>query len=119
MEEDSLRMDVSKAGRTMSRKAVDKHEADQAGANEKPELVEQPAASEQTHRVDARFDVALEGAIGTEQQQGTDGLTAAEQQLIYRYFPASPSLEMRLYKPDMSTNKVDPGSVGSRVDIRG
>ncbi len=60
-------------------------------------------------------------AAGSSQknQQNLEGLTPAEQQLIYRYFPESPSLELRLYKPDMSTNKVDPGSVGSRVDLRG
>ena len=47
------------------------------------------------------------------------GLNADEQQMIYRYFPESPNLELRLYKQDMSTNKVIPGSVGSRVDLRG
>lgn len=51
--------------------------------------------------------------------QPLEGLTPDEQQLIYRYFPESPSLQLRLYKPDMSADKVDPGSVGSRVDIRG
>ena len=51
--------------------------------------------------------------------QPLEGLTPDEQQFIYRYFPESPSLQLRLYKPDMSADKVDPGSVGSRVDIRG
>ncbi len=77
----------------------------------------------------ARFEHALEGAIELEDAAKPasharataplGGLSQAEQQMIYRYFPEAPSLELRLYKPDLSTNKVDPGSVGSRVDLRG
>ena len=76
------------------------------------------------------FVNTLEGAIDRKEdislapdtlQPGASlpGLSPDEQNMIYRYFPESPSLELRLYKPDMSTNKVDPGSVGSRVDLRG
>ena len=78
----------------------------------------------------SKFINTLEGAIErkeeitlqTEQQssiKSAPGLSVDEQQMIYRYFPESPNLELRLYKQDMSTNKVTPGSVGSRVDLRG
>ncbi len=86
------------------------------------------AAETNTSRA-SKFGTTLEGVIDRDdditgnlessQSPNLEGLSPAEQQLIYRYFPESPSLELRLYKPDMSTNKVDPGSVGSRVDVRG
>ena len=78
----------------------------------------------------ATFINTLEGAIERKEdaspqhdpkavQTTMAGLSQDEQQMIYRYFPESPNLELRLYKQDMSTNKVTPGSVGSRVDLRG
>ncbi len=87
-----------------------------------------PEAEEQTAPA---FKTTLDGALETGEPPDNHtnslanlatelpGLTRDEQQMIYRYFPASPSLELRLYRPDLSTNKVDPGSVGSRVDLRG
>ena len=68
--------------------------------------------------IERKDDVSLSSDISSS-TGSMPGLTMDEQQMIYRYFPESPSLELRLYKPDMSTNKVDPGSVGSRVDLRG
>lgn len=73
------------------------------------------------------FDNTLAGAVeNTEEVSHQNavnthipGLSTDEQRMIYRYFPESPNLEVRIYKQDMSTNKVTPGSVGSRVDIRG
>ena len=78
-----------------------------------------------------RFGTTLEGAIERTEVQPSEatragnqppkleGLSSDEQNMIYRYFPESPTLALKLYKPDLSTNKVDPGSVGSRVDLRG
>lgn len=130
MEEDGGRQDAKRIDLPHSGNPVNKDAADQASTRDtvnktithEPARVADPGA-----RTAARFDSALGGAIGSVAGNGVnqpvrqplDGLTADEQQLIYRYFPESPSLELRLYKPDMSTNKVDPGSVGSRVDLRG
>ena len=68
---------------------------------------------------DRKEDVQLRVEDHTLASRPMPGLSVDEQQMIYRYFPESPSLELRLYKPDLSTNKVDPGSIGSRVDLRG
>ncbi len=128
MEEDGGRQDAKRVDLPHAGNPGNKDAADQASARDtvnktiahEPSNVADPGA-----RTAARFDSALGGAInrtagnGTNQPGQLDGLSADEQQLIYRYFPESPSLELRLYKPDMSTNKVDPGSVGSRVDLRG
>lgn len=130
MEEDGGRQDAKRVDLPHAGTAANKDAAAQAGTRD---LVNKTTPREPAQTTDpgahaaARFGPTLEGAIGRVEgngvnqsgQQPIDGLSADEQQLIYRYFPASPSLELRLYKPDMSTNKVDPGSVGSRVDLRG
>ncbi|MEM8487685.1 MAG: hypothetical protein AAF564_19190 [Bacteroidota bacterium] len=121
--QDAKRVDLPHAGTQANKDAADQASARDAvnkALTHEPANVADPGA-----RTAARFGSTLEGAIDrvkgndVNQQQVLDGLSADEQQLIYRYFPASPSLELRLYKPDMSTDKVDPGSVGSRVDLRG
>lgn len=106
-------------------------------ATPKETITEQEALNNQTtskvQEVDetssSRFINTLEGAIDRKDEvtlqednsipSALPGLSMDEQQMIYRYFPESPNLELRLYKQDMSTDKVIPGSVGSRVDIRG
>lgn len=47
------------------------------------------------------------------------GLNQAEQQMIARYFPESPTMSMRLYGSNRSAQHVNPGAVGSRLDLRG
>ena len=84
--------------------------------------VEEPAVSRFINTLDGALDNKEELSIQTDRAitpAALPGLSADEQQMIYRYFPESPSLELRLYKQDMSTNRVTPRSVGSRVDIRG
>lgn len=50
----------------------------------------------------------------------TDGdLTAQEQQMIQNNFPERPELSMRLYGPSRGAETVNPGTVGSRLDVRG
>jgi hypothetical protein len=46
-------------------------------------------------------------------------LTAQEQQMIENNFPERPELSMRLYGRSRGTETVNPGSVGSRLDVRG
>lgn len=46
-------------------------------------------------------------------------LTAQEQQMIDQHFPEKPELAMRLYGPGRNTQTVNPGAVGSRLDVRG
>lgn len=125
LEEEGLRPD---AKRTEPGHARQKADAALAGPGEK---VDQPTAPDQatvseSGTVNARFDATLEGAIDkpdaardSRAAGALEGLSNDEQKMIYRYFPESPSLKLRLYKQDMSSNKVDPGSIGSRVDLRG
>ncbi len=127
LEDEALRPENK---RTEGRQTPGKTDAELAGTNEK---IDPSSARDQANPADAstqsaRFDSTLEDAIDksdasragdTKIPQKLDGLSSDEQSMIYRYFPESPSLELRLYKQDMSAKKVDPGSVGSRVDIRG
>ena len=129
-EDDGQRPDQKKANIAQHGNGLNPSDNDSKTAHEK---VEQAAKEEQTTNIDtgartagfsntigdAGASILSEGVADGSAPQPLEGLTPDEQQLIYRYFPESPSLNMRLYKPDMSTNKVDPGSVGSRVDIRG
>ena len=91
--------------------------------NTRPAPAEEAAAS--------RFGTSLESAIEKNESidatpgrnagspANLEGLSADELKMIHRYFPEVPNLELKLYKSDLSTDKVDPGSVGSRVDFRG
>ncbi len=133
-EDDGQRPDQKKANIAQHGNGLNPSDNDSKTAHEK---VEQAAKEEHATNVDAGArattgfgnalgevadvgaSVSNEGIADGSAPQPLEGLTPDEQQLIYRYFPESPSLKLRLYKPDMSTNKVDPGSVGSRVDIRG
>ncbi len=70
----------------------------------------------------AAFGNALEGALDKPSAAGAESappLTPDEQQMIYRYFPEAPGLALRLYDQKLAAKKVDPGSVGARVDVRG
>ena len=102
---------------------LDEPESASHNAQSRPQAPDEASAS--------RFQNTLEGVIDRTEDSTTNqdaisnstsvlpGLSVDEQQMIYRYFPESPRLELRLYKPDLSTDKVDPGSIGSRVDLRG
>lgn len=134
LDDDGLRPDPKKADLSQPDKALSKSVGEEAGNQEKvdPTTVRnQAGVTEPGAQTAARFGATLEGAIDRPEEAGhlnpkdartpqpLEGLSADEQQLIYRYFPESPSLKLRLYKQDMSADKVDPGSVGSRVDIHG
>lgn len=47
------------------------------------------------------------------------GLSTAERQMIDRYFPPSETMTLRLYGPGHGTRTLDPGSIGSRLDLQG
>ncbi|MEP0548541.1 MAG: hypothetical protein ABJF88_16520 [Rhodothermales bacterium] len=47
----------------------------------------------------------------------TSALSADEQQMIDRYFPPQPKLELRLYGPGREAQTVSPGAVGGRLDL--
>lgn len=128
-EDESLHIDQQKADG--SQKSQGNAEGIKTTASDDPKGIS-PESLQQLQENDeaqgARFEHALEGAIEEDASKSASqarpatplkGLSQAEQQMIYRYFPEAPGMELRLYKPDLSTNKVDPGSVGSRVDLRG
>lgn len=46
-------------------------------------------------------------------------LTKAEEQMIDRFFPPTPALSLRLYGPGRTTHNLNPGALGSRLDLRG
>lgn len=48
-----------------------------------------------------------------------DGLTPVEQQMINRYFPKSESMTLRLYSANRNAQTINPGAVGTRLDVRG
>ena len=121
-EEESLHIEPAKTDAARQRSASNT-ESQSASGKDLNTATEETGAN--------RFGTTLDGALETrdihapeagraaKQPPTLEGLSAEEQNMIYRYFPESPSLELRLYKSDLSTNKVDPGSVGSRVDLRG
>ena len=136
LEEEGLRSDAKKDAKKSDQRpgkqVPGNPDAEPAGPGEQ---LDQAALRDQANSLEAsaapaRFDATLEGAIdksdapqhaaGIARHTGKlEGLSNEEQQMIYRYFPESPSLDLRLYKQDRSPDKVDPGSVGSRVDVRG
>ncbi len=50
---------------------------------------------------------------------GQEGLSSVEQQMIDRYFPTSETITMRLYGADRSAETINPGAVGSHLDVQG
>lgn len=122
---DQQKADASQKGQGTADGSKTAAAEDLKGAS--PESLQQLHEKEEAQGV--RFEHALEGAIDLDEAAKSashartvaplEGLSQAEQQMIYRYFPEEPGMELKLYKPDLSTNKVDPGSVGSRVDLRG
>lgn len=129
-EDDASRENAKRIDLVQSKSTLGKGDPEQVDSQEKVDQ-RSPSNIEQGTDTKAKFDSTLGGAIDRPEEVGDNkslghinpqqlnGLTQDEQQLIHRYFPESPSLELRLYKPDMSTDRVDPGSVGSRVDLRG
>jgi hypothetical protein len=74
----------------------------------------------QPQEVQPRPEVAAARPPAAPQQaRAANGLSQAEQQMIDRYFPASPGLSLRLYGADRSAQQVNPNGVGSRLDLRG
>lgn len=66
------------------------------------------------------FGAALEGAMDRPAGPvASPDLSPDEQQMILRYFPEAPGLALRIYDQNSSSRKVDPGSLGARVDLRG
>lgn len=54
-----------------------------------------------------------------EAASATQELSAAEREMIQRKFPQDPDLSMRLYGPNRSTQKVNPGVLGQNLDVSG
>ncbi len=50
---------------------------------------------------------------------GVEGLSLVEQQMIDRYFPTSEAMTMRLYGANQGAETINPGAVGSHLDVRG
>ena len=50
---------------------------------------------------------------------GQEGLSQVEQRMIDRYFPTSETITMRLYSANRSAETINPGAVGSHLDIQG
>ncbi len=46
-------------------------------------------------------------------------LSAAEEQSIRGQFPQSPALSMKLYGPQARPHTVNPGALGTRLDLQG
>lgn len=46
-------------------------------------------------------------------------LSAAEQQMIDRFFPAEPRMTLKLYGPGRGAHTVDPTALGTRLDLSG
>ncbi len=59
------------------------------------------------------------GRPAAETSRQTGVLSAAEQNMIDRYFPASPAMTLRLYGPIRSAQPPQAGAVGSRLDLVG
>ena len=132
-EEDNLHVDPQRSDLVKAKSqglAPESPKAPQHGEFRKAQQEVQATTREIEEASETRFENALDGAIedgsvrvpaahSASAPAPLEGLSRAEQQMIHRYFPEAPGLELRLYKPDLSTNKVDPGSVGSRVDLRG
>ena len=49
----------------------------------------------------------------------TSGLSAAEQQMIERFFPPEPRMTLKLYGPGRGAHTLDPSALGTRLDLRG
>jgi len=47
------------------------------------------------------------------------GLSAAEQQMIDRYFPPSETMMLRIYGPRQGARTLTPANLGSRLDLQG
>ena len=128
-EDDSLPADVirsDKASKSHSQLNSDevnaKDSIDESGKMNGMQDIDEAAAGKFINTLEGAIERKEDVTLSPDQAPVSStipGLSLDEQQMIYRYFPESPSLALRLYKPDMSTNKVDPGSVGSRVDLRG
>ena len=54
-----------------------------------------------------------------EAKAGPKALTAQEQQMIEQTFPEKPELSMRLYGRSRGTQTLNPGALGSRLDVQG
>ncbi len=50
---------------------------------------------------------------------GHEGLNSVEKQMIDRYFPTSETITMRLYGANRSAETINPGAVGSHLDVQG
>ena len=58
-------------------------------------------------------------AVALPAASGGEGLSPVEQQMIDRYFPTSETITMRLYGANRSAETINPGAVGSHLDVRG
>lgn len=73
----------------------------------------------QTPDVQRPAAASTEATQATRQTPASNGLSRTEQQMIDRYFPPAPALTLRLYGPGRATQDVNPGAVGSRLDLKG
>lgn len=49
----------------------------------------------------------------------SEALTPSEEQMIAQQFPEKPDISLRVYGPQRQAQTVDPGAIGSRLDVRG
>ncbi|MFQ5571735.1 MAG: hypothetical protein ACE5G0_18800 [Rhodothermales bacterium] len=76
----------------------------EAGAAQQASATEKPAVA------------AARSAAGV---SSLEGLSGVERQMIERYFPESEAMTLRLYGANRSTQTLNPGAVGGRLDISG
>lgn len=67
----------------------------------------------------ASRQTASTNAARTAAGSAQSGLSAEEQQMIDRYFPPSEAMALRLYGPGHGARTLNPGSLGSRLDLQG
>ena len=80
-----------------------------------PRTSEPRAASPTTE--ERAFELAPTSEAGP--PLGASGLDLVEQEVISHYFPDSPNMSMRLYGPNSLERTVNPGAVGTHLDMRG
>lgn len=79
----------------------------------------QPAArAEQTSRQREAAPPQTVRELQQSRAAATD-LTAEESGMIDRYFPANEEMSLRIYGPGNKPANLNPGGIGSRLDLRG
>ena len=77
------------------------------------------AGAEQVQRSQAPTAASRPEAVAPAAQTTAQDLSRAEQQLINRYFPASEAMTLRVYGANRNAQTINPGALGSRLDLKG